>query len=115
MKFVLKLLSVILIYFINTYSISYADNHNIYEIIDQLQKDIKTLEKAVYSGSLETNNNANNLNTNLQIKLKSKTSNNTSINNHLNNHGRLNLNGILNFSGNVEITYKEYKIYKLFF
>jgi len=65
MKFVSKLLSVILIYFINIYSISYADNHNIYEIIDQLQKDIKTLEKAVYSGSLETNNNTNNLNTNL--------------------------------------------------
>ncbi|MBD1162902.1 tol-pal system protein YbgF, partial [Pelagibacterales bacterium SAG-MED12] len=28
---------------------SFADNHNIYEILDQLQKDIKTLEKAVYS------------------------------------------------------------------
>ena len=32
---------------------SFADNHNIYEILDQLQKDIKTLEKAVYSGSAE--------------------------------------------------------------
>ena len=27
----------------------FADNHNIYEILDQIQKDIKTLEKAVYS------------------------------------------------------------------
>jgi tol-pal system protein YbgF len=35
---------------------SFADNHNIYEILELLQKDIKTLEKAVYSGSIETNN-----------------------------------------------------------
>ncbi len=39
-----------------SHSVSFADNHNIYEIIDSLQKDIKTLEKAVYSGSLELNN-----------------------------------------------------------
>ncbi|MDC3207798.1 tol-pal system protein YbgF [Candidatus Pelagibacter sp.] len=39
-----------------------ADNHNIYEILEQLQKDIKTLEKAVYSNSVDsditTNNNS---------------------------------------------------------
>ncbi len=35
---------------------SFADNHNIYEILEQLQKDIKTLEKAVYSGTVELNN-----------------------------------------------------------
>ena len=39
-----------------SYSVSFADNHNIYEIIDSLQKDIKTLERAVYSGSVELNN-----------------------------------------------------------
>ena len=45
---------------------SYADNHNIYEILDQLQKDIKTLEKAVYSGSTELNSDSSvNLNSNL--------------------------------------------------
>jgi len=45
---------------------SYADNHNIYEIIDQLQKDIKTLEKAVYSGSIELNSDSSiNLNSDL--------------------------------------------------
>ncbi len=37
-----------------------ADNHNIYETIEQLQKDIKTLEKAVYSGSTNFNNVTNN-------------------------------------------------------
>ena len=45
---------------------SYADNHNIYEILDQLQKDIKTLEKAVYSGSIQLNSDSSvNLNSNL--------------------------------------------------
>ena len=44
-----------------------ADNHNIYEIIDQIQKDIKTLEKAVYSNSVEfdsVNSNNTSINTN---------------------------------------------------
>ena len=51
-------------FFLITYS--YADNHNIYEILDQLQKDIKTLEKAVYSGSIELNSDTSvNLNSNL--------------------------------------------------
>ena len=51
-------------FFLITYS--YADNHNIYEILDQLQKDIKTLEKAVYSGSIEFNSDSSvNLNSNL--------------------------------------------------
>ena len=51
-------------FFLITYS--YSDNHNIYEILDQLQKDIKTLEKAVYSGSIELNSDSLvNLNSNL--------------------------------------------------
>ena len=51
-------------FFLITYS--YADNHNIYEILDQLQKDIKTLEKAVYSRSTELNSDSSvNLNSNL--------------------------------------------------
>jgi TolA-binding protein len=67
MKFVTKILIIKFIFFINfcVYSFSLADNHNIYEIIDQLQKDIKTLEKAVYSGSVELNNtsvNSSNMN-----------------------------------------------------
>ena len=33
-----------------------ADNHNIYETLEQIQKDIQTLEKAVYSGSVNLNN-----------------------------------------------------------
>ena len=65
MRFISKILIFKIIFIINlcTHSFSLADNHNIYEIIDQLQKDIKTLEKAVYSNSTGMNNtNTNNLN-----------------------------------------------------
>jgi len=34
-------------------NITFADNHNIYETLKVIQKDLKTLEKAVYSGSIE--------------------------------------------------------------
>ncbi len=37
---------------------SFADNHNIYETLELIQNDIKTLEKAVYSGSIEIGNDA---------------------------------------------------------
>ena len=48
------------------YSSTLADSHNLSEILEQLQKDIKTLEKAVYSKSNETNNISSN-NSNLNI------------------------------------------------
>ena len=35
----------------------YSDNHNVFQILETLQQDIKTLERAVYSNSFETNNN----------------------------------------------------------
>ncbi len=64
-KFILNLL--VLINFFSS-SISFADNHNIYEILEQLQSDIKTLEKAVYSGSIELNNvSSNNLSSNNDV------------------------------------------------
>ncbi len=68
MRYILRKLKIITLclsnFFLITYS--YADNHNIYEILDQLQKDIKTLEKAVYSGSIELNSDSSvSLNSNL--------------------------------------------------
>ena len=39
--------------------IAYSDNHNIYEILDLIKKDLKTLERAVYSGSVDIENNTN--------------------------------------------------------
>ena len=40
-----------------------AENNNINEILELIQKDIKTLEKAVYSNSFATNNSNGNSNT----------------------------------------------------
>ncbi len=38
-------------------SLTFADNHNIYETLESIQKDIRTLEKAVYSNSTNLNDN----------------------------------------------------------
>tara|TARA_B110001450_G_scaffold219721_1_gene214789 strand:- start:739 stop:1731 length:993 start_codon:yes stop_codon:yes gene_type:complete len=40
---------------------SFADNHNFNEILELIQKDLKTLEKAVYSGSISMNNKSENI------------------------------------------------------
>ena len=67
MKLSFKILIVKFIIIISFFSHinSHADNHNIYEILEQIQKDVKTLEKAVYSGSLQLDNqSANNLSLN---------------------------------------------------
>ena len=52
------LIKIIFFIYIFSYSVSFSDNHNIYETLEQLQRDIKTLEKAVYSGSINLNNNS---------------------------------------------------------
>jgi tol-pal system protein YbgF len=52
-------LIILLILFIN--KVTFADNHNIYETLELIQKDIKTLEKAVYSGSGVIKNSSQNL------------------------------------------------------
>jgi len=58
MKLILKLiiLKIIFIFNFSVVSISFADNHNIYETLEIIKKDLKTLERAVYSGSIETEN-----------------------------------------------------------
>ena len=64
--FIKKLrLEVLFIIYLSLSSHLIADNHNIYETIEQLQKDIKTLERAVYSGSTNLNNEINNTDTSL--------------------------------------------------
>ena len=47
----------ILLFYFFLISFSLADNHNLYETLEQIQNDIKTLEKAVYSGSIKFNQN----------------------------------------------------------
>ena len=51
-------------------SFSYADNHNIYETLENIQNDLKTLERAVYSGSIEVNKSVGE---NLDVKLDSNS------------------------------------------
>ena len=65
-RFIKKLrLEVLIIIYLSFSSHLIADNHNIYETIEQLQKDINTLERAVYSGSTNLNNELNNKDTSL--------------------------------------------------
>ena len=47
------------------YSSSFADSHNIYDVLELIKKDLKTLEKAVYSDSLNGNSNNTSLSNNL--------------------------------------------------
>tara|TARA_B100001057_G_scaffold74528_1_gene69065 strand:+ start:596 stop:1588 length:993 start_codon:yes stop_codon:yes gene_type:complete len=58
MKSILTILKIkfFLLFSLIFQSFLYADNHNLNEILDKIQKDIKTLEKAVYSGSVELTN-----------------------------------------------------------
>ena len=69
MRFVIKKIfiffTLLINFFLFSFSNTYGDNHNFYEIIEQLQKDIKTLEKAVYSNASKFDNTEdNNLNLN---------------------------------------------------
>ena len=58
-------LILIIFLFLSLFKSALAESHNLYEIIQILQKDLKTLEKAVYSESLEiSNDNEINLNSN---------------------------------------------------
>ena len=53
---ILKLFLIFNLVFIN---ISFADNHNIYETLEIIKNDLKTLERAVYSGSIEVKASTN--------------------------------------------------------
>ena len=53
---ILKLLFILNLLFIN---FSFADNHNIYETLEIIKNDLKTLERAVYSGSIELKTTTN--------------------------------------------------------
>ena len=62
MKNQFKILSFKFIFFFTilfTTNISFADNHNIYETLEIIKNDLKTLERAVYSGSIEIKTKTN--------------------------------------------------------
>ena len=74
MKFIskfrlLKLLVIFNFIFIN---ISYADNHNIYETLEIIKNDLKTLERAVYSGSIDVDKNTAIENSNVELDANSE-------------------------------------------
>jgi tol-pal system protein YbgF len=58
MRFTSKLIILILFY-LSFLQNSIADNHNIYETLEIIKNDLKTLERAVYSGSIEINTSSN--------------------------------------------------------
>jgi tol-pal system protein YbgF len=58
MRFTFKLILIVL-FNLSFFQISFSDNHNIYETLEIIKNDLKTLERAVYSGSIEINNSTN--------------------------------------------------------
>ena len=58
MRFTSKLIILILFY-LSFLQNSFSDNHNIYETLEIIKNDLKTLERAVYSGSIEIKTSAN--------------------------------------------------------
>jgi tol-pal system protein YbgF len=58
MRFTLKLILIIL-FNLSFLQNSFSDNHNIYETLEIIKNDLKTLERAVYSGSIEINTSSN--------------------------------------------------------
>ena len=61
MRQIYKLLLIKFFLFFNLIlvNISSADSHNIYETLEIIKNDLKTLERAVYSGSIESKNDSN--------------------------------------------------------
>ena len=58
MQYIKKILIIkfFLLFNLIFHNFSYADNHNLNEILDKIKNDIKTLEKAVYSGAINLTN-----------------------------------------------------------
>ena len=73
MKFIFKLIILKLIIFFNLFflNISYADNHNIYETLEVIKNDLKTLERAVYSGTIDLKT-TDSTNSNLELDSNSE-------------------------------------------
>ncbi len=63
-KFIIKIFVIIFIVNVNVSNV-FSDNHNILQILETLQQDIKTLERAVYSDSFEKKSSNNNEETQL--------------------------------------------------
>ena len=58
MRFTFKLL-IIILFNLSFSQYAFSDNHNIYETLEIIKNDLKTLERAVYSGSIEISSSSN--------------------------------------------------------
>ena len=58
MRFTFKLL-IIILFNLSFLQYAFSDNHNIYETLEIIKNDLKTLERAVYSGSIEISSSSN--------------------------------------------------------
>jgi len=70
MRYTLKLI-LIIIFNLSFLQNSFSDNHNIYETLEIIKNDLKTLERAVYSGSIEIKTSSND-NSNVKIDSNSE-------------------------------------------
>ena len=70
MRFTSKLIFLIL-FNLSFLQNSFSDNHNIYETLEIIKNDLKTLERAVYSGSIEIKTSSND-NSNVKIDSNSE-------------------------------------------
>jgi tol-pal system protein YbgF len=66
MRFTLKLILIIL-FNLSFLQNSFSDNHNIYETLEIIKNDLKTLERAVYSGSIEINTSSSSESSNIGL------------------------------------------------
>jgi tol-pal system protein YbgF len=73
MKFIFKIIILKLLFLLSfvNFSHSYADNHNIYQTLEIIKNDLKTLERAVYSGSIDINQTTNE-NSNIELDSSSE-------------------------------------------
>jgi len=66
MRLTLKLILIIL-FNLSFLQNSFSDNHNIYETLEIIKNDLKTLERAVYSGSIEINTSSSSESSNIGL------------------------------------------------
>ncbi len=69
-KFIL--LNALLLFSLGFFKVSYADNNNIYETLEIIKNDLKTLERAVYSGSVEVKTTLNSENSSTELSTNSE-------------------------------------------
>ena len=70
-KFKIIILKLLFLFSFGFFNFSYADNHNIYETLEIIKNDLKTLERAVYSGSIDVNQTSSE-NSNIELDSNSE-------------------------------------------